>query len=328
MNYKLIFIAFFLEVVAIHYFFELKGLYAVLIYLGIHFIASLILSIILTPVFMIVNYKKTYLKNKEFSFFPIFLFIFSSSILGILFAFIFIIYVFFKKYKFLNTKGIVNSFDDVDIPKVKAKLGAGALNNFENVHSVVKFNVLNYIKDNNVGSKGSILKIALSDNDDEIRLYSFSILSKSEDKLTNLIFENLQKLKEKKLSLEEKNKIYQTLGSVYWEFIYLQISDDNLKNYYMNLSKEYFLKAIEVMSDDYESLFNLGKIYLREKNLQKAEEMLLKVYKWNKGKVIPYLAEIYFIKKEYQKTKKLIKELSLYEINSGFYYNYLVWVKQ
>jgi hypothetical protein len=328
MTYKLIFIAFFLEVVAIHYFFELKGLYAVLIYLGIHFIASLILSIILTPVFMIVNYKKTYLKNKEFSFFPMFLFIFSSSILGILFAFIFIIYVFFKKYKFLNTKGIVNSFDDVDIPKVKAKLGAGALNNFENVHSVVKFNVLNYIKDNNVGSKGSILKIALSDNDDEIRLYSFSILSKSEDKLTNLIFENLQKLKEKKLSLEEKNKIYQTLGSVYWEFIYLQISDDNLQNYYMNLSKEYFLKAIEIMPDDYESLFNLGKIYLREKNLQKAEEMLLKAYKWNKGKVIPYLAEIYFIKKEYQKTKKLIKELSLYEINSGFYYNYLVWVKQ
>jgi hypothetical protein len=328
MTYKLIFIAFFLEVVAIHYFFELKGLYAVLIYLGIHFIASLILSIILTPVFMIVNYKKTYLKNKEFSFFPMFLFIFSSSILGILFAFIFIIYVFFKKYKFLNTKGIVNSFDDVDIPKVKAKLGAGALNNFENVHSVVKFNVLNYIKDNNVGSKGSILKIALSDNDDEIRLYSFSILSKSEDKLTNLIFENLQKLKEKNLSVEEKNKIYQTLGSAYWEFIYLQISDDNLKNYYMNLSKEYFLQAIEVMPDDYESLFNLGKIYVREKNLQKAEEMLLKAYKWNKGKVILYLAEIYFIKKEYQKTKKLIKELSLYEINSGFYYNYLVWVKQ
>jgi hypothetical protein len=328
MTYKLIFIAFFLEVVAIHYFFELKGLYAVLIYLGIHFIASLILSIILTPVFMIVNYKKTYLKNKEFSFFPMFLFIFSSSILGILFAFIFIIYVFFKKYKFLNTKGIVNSFDDVDIPKVKAKLGAGALNNFENVHSVVKFNVLNYIKDNNVGSKGSILKIALSDNDDEIRLYSFSILSKSEDKLSNLIFENLQKLKEKNLSVEEKNKIYQTLGSAYWEFIYLQISDDNLQNYYMNLSKEYFLQAIEVMPDDYESLFNLGKIYVREKNLQKAEEMLLKAYKWNKGKVILYLAEIYFIKKEYQKTKKLIKELSLYEINSGFYYNYLVWVKQ
>lgn len=328
MTYKLIFIAFFLEVVAIHYFFELKGLYAVLIYLGIHFIVSLILSIILTPVFMIVNYKKTYLKNKEFSFFPIFLFIFSSSILGILFAFIFIIYVFFKKYKFLNTKGIVNSFDDANISQAKVKLGAGALNNFENVHSVVKFNVLNYIKDNNVGSKGSILKKALSDNDDEIRLYSFSILSKSEDKLTNLIFENLQKLKEENLSVEEKNKIYKTLGSAYWEFIYLQINDDNLQNYYMNLSKEYFLQAIEVMPDDYESLFNLGKIYVREKNLQKAEEMLLKAYKWNKGKVIPYLAEIYFIKKEYQKTKKLIKELSLYEINSGFYYNYLVWVKQ
>lgn len=95
MTYKLIFIAFFLEVVAIHYFFELKGLYAVLIYLGIHFIASIILSIILTSIFMTVNHKRNYLKNKKHSFFPMFLFIFSSSVIGVLFSLIFIIYVFF-----------------------------------------------------------------------------------------------------------------------------------------------------------------------------------------------------------------------------------------
>jgi tetratricopeptide (TPR) repeat protein len=328
MNYKIIFIAFFLEVVAIHYFFELKGIYAVLIYLGIHFVASIILAVVLTSVFMVVNHKTNYLKNKKHSFFPIFLFIFSSSVIGVLFSLIFIIYVFFKKYKFLNIKGIVNSFDDGNIlPQAKAKLGAGALNNFENAHAVVKFNVLNYIKDNDVGSKGSILKMALSDNNDEIRLYGFSILSKNEDTLTNMIFKNLQKLKEENLSIEEKNKIYKTLGSAYWEFIYLQISDDNLRNYYMNLSKEYFLKAVEVMSNDYETIFNLGKIYLREGDLKKAEEFLMKAYKWNKGKVIPYLAEIYFMQKEYLKTKQTMKELSLYEINSGFYYNYLVWAK-
>jgi tetratricopeptide (TPR) repeat protein len=142
-----------------------------------------------------------------------------------------------------------------------------------------------------------------------------------------MIFENLQKLKEENLSIEEKNKIYKTLGSAYWEFIYLQISDDNLRNYYMNLSKEYFLKAVEVMSNDYETIFNLGKIYLKEGDLKKAEEFLMKAYKWNKGKVIPYLAEIYFMQKEYLKTKQTMKELSLYEINSGFYYNYLVWAK-
>jgi len=277
---------------------------------------------------MVVNHKRTYLKNKKYSFFPMFLFIFSSSVIGVLFSLIFIIYVFFKKYKFLNMKGIVNSFDDGNIlPQAKAKLGIGALNNFENAHSVVKFNVLNYIKDNDVGSKGSILKTALSDNNDEIRLYAFSILSKNEDTLTNMIFENLQKLKEENLSIEEKNKVYKTLGSAYWEFIYLQISDDNLRDYYTNLSKEYFLKAIEVMSNDYESVFNLGKIYLRQRDLKKAEEFLMKAYKWNKGKVIPYLAEIYFMKKEYINTKQTMKELSLYEINSGFYYNYLVWAK-
>jgi hypothetical protein len=47
-------------------------------------------------------------------------------------------------------KEIVNSFDDGNIlPQAKAKLGAGALNNFENAHAVVKFNVFNYITHNN-----------------------------------------------------------------------------------------------------------------------------------------------------------------------------------
>jgi len=321
-----IFLLFFIEIVVVRYVFEVKNIIAVLLYLVIHFCVSILLAYILTPLFTKINNKNNKLKDKDKYFYIVFLFVFISSFVGMIFSIILAIYIIFKKEKFLNIETFVNSLEDNDVlPNVKSKLGMGALISFKEAHSVVKFNVLNYIRENNIKNKGHILKMAVSDDDDEIRLYAFSILSKEEDKLTKIMFENMQKLKEKFLSKREKNKIYRTLGIAYWEFLYLQLNDEQFKDYYLNMAKDNFLQAILNDENDYDSLFNLGRIYLQQKEINKAKDIFIRIYQWNKGKVTPYLAEIYFIEKEYEKVKELMKNLNLYEINSGFYFNYLLW---
>lgn len=317
MNSKKVYIAILIELIAITLFFKLESaMNSILVYSFFHFLSSIVMAWALSIFF--VTFKKFRNFRIEISLILTFL-IFITSFFGIIFSIILAFYlqtIDIKEKKEVKAIGLDSKY--IKLPVTRRNFGEGAIYNISSANPQFKLNVLTYIVKNNMPNKGNVLKEALSDNNDEVRLMAFSVLSREEDKLNKAIFKKLEELK----TAKDKSKIYKELGKLYWEFIYLGIVDENLKEFYLNLAKENFEKS----KDDIESRLYLGRIYLREKNIQKAKEMLESIIDKEK-KAIPYLAEVYFYEGNIKKVKKLMKELDLLSVNLNFYFNYRVWVE-
>lgn len=315
MKIKYVYLSLFFEISGFFIFIKLNNFYGLCIYLLIHAFFSFFITFFLS--FFIRKLSKINV------FYVLFFLIFITSIFGVFFALF--LYFYLKHYslknkaelKFLDTSEIYNN-----ISPAKTKFGEGALKNIMSASDKLKEHILYYLKNNNLANKGVLLKEALSDDNDEIRLLAFSLLSKEEDKINKLISDKLNELRK-----YQKFEIYLDLGKLYWEMIYLAITDENLKHYYLNLSKKYFLKALEFNTGSLEVAFYLGRIFLFEKHFKKAKEMFLKSLKWNKNKAIPYLAEIYYNEKNFQKTEEIMNQLNLYSLHQNFYFHYKLWIK-
>lgn len=316
----LIFYSVLIEIIAISLLFLGDNFLAVLIYLILHFFASILISMALVSMF---SKFEMFKKLKKELLMVLIFFIFMTSVFGIFFANFMLIFLRNKK---IIRKKIIKQLNlnevTVDVPAARRKFGEGAIYSLSSASPSVKLSLLSYIVKQNFPNKGKILKEALSDSNDEIRLMAFSVLSREEDKLNKIIFELLEKLKTAKE--KEKEIIYKDLGKLYWEFIYLGITDDNLKEFYLNLAKECFEKS----KNDYESIIYLGRIYLKENKIEEAKKNFEKALKFNKVLVIPYLTEVYFNEKNFKKVKELMCMMDKVTVHSNFYFNYKVWCER
>lgn len=317
-------LALFFEIVALFYNpFNLPVL-KVYFYLFLHLIASILLSIGLSPLF---SFKK--IQNKKHIIIASTLLIFLTSIIGIIFALFLFIYL-LKRSKFNVDMYLENiELDDTELlSKKKRKYGEGTISSFNNkLPDNTKYEILNLVSNLRFPKMGSIIKKSLEDENDEIRLYAFNILSKEENHINSEINKKLEQV-ESITDNESKGVLLKEIGILYWELIFLNIVDDELNNYYLNLAKKYLNEALNYKNDDYEIYLYLGKIALREKESEKAEDFFKKVVNFNKKeKVIPYLAELHYGKKEFFKTKELLNSLKKVEIHPNFYPIYLAWIK-
>lgn len=310
----------FFEMLGIANIIAFKNIESLYFYVLLHIGASFLTALVLYP-FFATKFKKQKIKIV----FVLSNFIFFTSILGIIASFLYITST--KLYSGKKNSLQVNIIETEkvveNIPVIKRKFGEGALQNFSsNTPSAIKLNLLSIQKKIKFKNKGKILKEALSDNDDEIRLLAFSILSKEEDSINKKIFELKETLKD--ASKTEHAYIYKNIGILYWESIFLEIADEELKNYYLKLSKENFLESLKLKSD-HEVKFYLGRIALLEKNIDYAEKMFIKAYKLGDKRVIPYLMEIKYNKKDFKSIIELSKKIDFYTIHPNFYFNYRVW---
>ncbi|RMA97659.1 tetratricopeptide repeat protein [Hydrogenothermus marinus] len=319
MQKEYIYFSIFFEIVGMANFLIFDNIFSIYVYIIFHLIASFFISLVLTPIFAIKLKKQ---KVKIIILLTTFIFI--TSVIGIILSIIYVLFYKTSKKKNLNIDILETEDLEEHIPIIKRRLGEGSLQNFnKNLPEHIKLNILSLQKRLKYPNKGVILKEAFSDNNDEIRLLAFSIFSKEEDNINKNIFE-LQKKLENVNSKEEKADIYKNIAVLYWESIFLGIVDEELKNYYLDLSKEYFLKALSLKQDP-EIKFYLGRIALLEKDYKLAEEYLSKAYELGNRKVIPYLMEIYYEKKDFKKIFNLVKNIDLYSIHPNFYFNYKVW---
>jgi len=98
------------------------------------------------------------------------------------------------------------------------------------------------------------------------------------------------------------------LAYLYWDLIYFELTDSDLKKFIIQEVKKYALIALEYNSDNEKINVLLGKTYLAQKEVDKAQQYFTKAINHgiNMDFVVPYLAEIFFIKKDYAKVKKLL----------------------
>lgn len=287
----------------------LNNIYGYFLFFLFHSAGSFLLSIFLYP--HIPNHLKG--KRKQFIFITS-LIIASTSFIG--FIYILFVYLFsVRRQSDFETTPIIqiSHRDYYEFPDVKRSFGESSATKLEGSKNF-KIRLLSVISEFKTKDTLAVVKKGIAEEDDEVRLTSFSIMNKFTTRINNQIKIKLDEFDTAK-DEREKGEIAKDLAKYYWELIYYGLSDEELEKYVFQMIEKYTDLAINITRDDPEIVFLKGKLYLYRKDLDLAEEYFLDaiLLGYDKEKIYPYMAEVYFYKNDYKKTRELIKEISFME---------------
>lgn len=175
----------------------------------------------------------------------------------------------------------------------------------DSLSSDEKIKSLKILYENN--SQGNIarIKLFLSDNSDETRLYAFALASTFEKNLNDQI----KALQEKLQTVEDPKEFEATtfaLAQTYWQFIFHGVVNEQLSGFYTKKIAT-LLKANE---HNPSSFVLLGKIHLYNGDLDQAEKSFLHAIELGvpKKALYTFLAEIKYEQKKYNEISQYIVE--------------------
>ncbi|ACO04261.1 MAG TPA: hypothetical protein DEP48_00840 [Persephonella sp.] len=314
-----------LELLAVG-FLMLGNTYNIFLFLIFHTVASVLLSVVVWTFF-----PKRYKKPFPLSIIVIFIIMFSTPVLSYI-AVLFSLIIFRKQKKLpvlpLETVPVFQLIEE-KIQVRKRKFGESSVREFvlrKNLPSSLRLKAFLFLTEVKSPESVRLLRYGLSDENDEIRLLSFSVLDKIEKRLSEQIHNNLEKLKKAK-DEKEKGIIYRELSKLYWEIIYIGMADKEITDFYLNESERYALKAKDIIKNDPYIDLLLGRIYLLKGRLDDSYIYLTKALDSNipEFKVAPYLAEIFFRNREYSRIKEFIKKHPYLKYDPSFYPVAVLW---
>ncbi|MCK4870817.1 MAG: hypothetical protein KAS93_06890 [Gammaproteobacteria bacterium] len=154
-----------------------------------------------------------------------------------------------------------------------------------------------------------INKTLLSDKDYEVRLYAFSALNNQENEINNRIIAALQQFEH---SSDNKKRAHacKELALLYWELVYQNLTEPELIDDIIKKSILYLNIAQKTYQDDPELFVLRARIHMRKHEYKQAEELFLKALEFNLpvNIVIPYLSELYFIKRDIAKMRAYLTQ--------------------
>ncbi len=287
------------------------------------FLLHSVISIVVTTI-STYFLKKHYEDSNERIFFIILIFNLCLPIIGYFFAITFSIILSYTRDKtYLHNSKEFNKgeFNKNNFPTVKRIFGESAvisLSTDKNNLSKNKMKGLVFMAENPTKQNFSLIKQLLSDKDNEIRLYSFSLINSTERELTEKISQ-IQNSLNKSSNEVEHSRLATQLAYLYWEFIYLGLIDKETNSLVVDKINNY--SKIALMDEDNKGkIFTLlGKVSFHQKKFKKASTFFQKAIKEGikKSKVAPYLAEIAYEKKSFSDVKAILSEMNPME-NSSF----------
>lgn len=151
----------------------------------------------------------------------------------------------------------------------------------------------------------SLLKIALTDKVDDVRLLAYAAIEKNELKIN----EQIDQLKNALKRTDDAATNFQ-IAVLYWELCYLGIADGPLKLHYLNQAKAFLLKS-EQRTPSTRSQLQLGRVLLELQEYEQAMHYLELAHKGGllMKQVAPYLAEAAFAMGDYDHAALLMKHL-------------------
>ncbi len=207
--------------------------------------------------------------------------------------------------KALDVEEVLNEFVVVK-PR---KFGEGALRIIAQFEGKEK--LLLFLKDLLNPFSVEAAKKFLKERNDEVRLGAFSILVKLEKEINNRI-SRLKEMYEAEEDKVKRAKIAKEIASYYWELLYFNLVDPELEDFIVKEALKYAEESLEVLKDS-NTAFIAGRIFLKQKKIEKARKSLLFAYKTGnrieKNRVIPYLAEAEYYMGNLKNVRKLFGEL-------------------
>lgn len=310
MNPSTLYKSLFFEIAAIASIFLDTSFNTLLIFFSLHLIASFFISQVLVALM-----PKQYKKNFNFTLFFITLLNTATIFLGYFGSF-YLCTVLLRRTKKTKNYQVedINTFQLMFFPKIKRQLGEGAakIGSIGKVPKDLKLKILETFLNDNSQEAVRVFKNFLSDEDREVRLYSFQAINRIKSEINRKIDLELDNLEKTDIPLE-KAQSYKKLAFYYSYMFKMELNDEILMNFFIEKSLYFINLAKEIMSDE-EILFLEAEIRFIRREFELAEDLLLKALKYGMDghKVYPLLAEIYFEKKEFNKIKEILtKDFSL-----------------
>jgi UDP-N-acetylmuramate-alanine ligase len=162
----------------------------------------------------------------------------------------------------------------------------------------------------------SLIKNLLSDKDNEIRLYSYSLINNMERDINENIEQKKKQLL-KEVSFEKRSLLLSELATLYWEMVYYGISDGETKSFMYDKVKYYANEAMQSIKYRGPLSLLLAKVNFAEKNYSKALALFIDAIQkgMDKNTINPYLAEISFELKDFKSVKQSMQDVNQHEVS-------------
>jgi len=250
----------------------------------------------------------------------LFLFLFNTSIpfLGYFFTLWLIWYMVNIKYeKSVAHTNIINLDEfQTTFLKVSRVFGEGSLINLMDNHYVPqskKIKALSILASSDTPVSLHIIKQTLTSTDDEVRMFGYAILNKTEKSINARIDTYLQVIysQNSKTDKDEEKIAFaaKELAFLYWELVYTEISHDSLKSNflssaitYVEMAKEYYIPLLDVIVQSIEEHEKKDVIFQDLDGLRRKRKKLEETYAVC-AKLFTLMGRIYMHQKEYEKAK-------------------------
>lgn len=146
-----------------------------------------------------------------------------------------------------------------------------------------------------------ILRVALRDPSDDVRLLAYAMLDRRDAALHGRIQHHEAELERDDLSPAERATAHRALARLHWELSYCGLATGAVATRALDSARDH-ARAVLDAEDDRGILFLLGRILLRQGELRAAEHVLLEAREQgiDDSSVRPFLAEIAFLERRFQ----------------------------
>lgn len=151
-----------------------------------------------------------------------------------------------------------------------------------------------------------LLRVALTDTVDEVRLMAYAMLDRIEKRLTEQIHDLQQELEER--PVEEPHRHHYEIAESLWELAYLGLAQGEVLDHVLFNVRKHLRKALTDEDRHSHAWFLLGRVLLRQGDLDGAEDAFQKACRdgLSLSRVRPYLAEIAFERGRYADARELM----------------------
>lgn len=150
-----------------------------------------------------------------------------------------------------------------------------------------------------------LLQLATSDSDDEIRLLAFNLSDRLEKLISSAISESLKALRATATEAD-RAPLCRKLAFSYWEMIFNDLATEELAAFFARQSLFYARQSFEITPIDAPLLVLMGRLHLWQGDVPSAEIAITNALEQGapRDRVVPYLAEIAYRKRDYLSLKR------------------------
>lgn len=157
-------------------------------------------------------------------------------------------------------------------------------------------------------TSNDVIRIAMQDEDDEVRLLAFGMLDSRENELNTKINSLLRSLETEGISPNEAADIHLQIAQLYWELVYQELVRDSLMEYAIERAFHHAAQCSEILTEAPGIHVLLGRLQMQTRDFPSARESFNRALSLGiqESRVVPYLAELAYLDRDFAEVNRLL----------------------